>query len=442
MRLQLPGRGDFDLEQIARNFRHIELWANQARDTLMLVDHDELPPAEYWPEHSICVTQGVFYRNVAQETWEPLLPVDSGYRLTATWSKQGALAAGVRPHKWPSPVGGSIEEVTGTLGTVGTTDTVIDLLVNGASVLGGTLLTIPAGLSQPRTPLRMRKPLIKKDELQVQIVTVGTGAKDLTVEAFILPGVNALADRVEVPGPQGIPGTNGINGTNGTNGLGVPAGGATGTVLTKVSAADNDTAWQAPAGGAGVSRVSFIDSCDAAALPTGFSSTGQLTYSATKYRRELGGTSASSYDTPAMTSDESPWWDINVSLLNAVNAGTLRCEIYRAGTPTLLCWLGIQGDGNLVMYDNPPGVLYASGGGQIPRYEIYNWRIGFDVERNIFWWRIARDGGNALVTSGGRQPPSQGIAAGQNLYMHLVTDGTQKVGIFRVVGSRGIPVFE
>lgn len=54
-------------------------------------------------------------------------------------------------------------------------------------------------------------------------------------------------------GPQGAPGA---DGTPGADGLGVPAGGAAGTILTKVSAADNDTTWaeappSAPSGPAG-----------------------------------------------------------------------------------------------------------------------------------------------------------------------------------------------
>jgi len=47
-------------------------------------------------------------------------------------------------------------------------------------------------------------------------------------------------------GPQGDPGPQGVQGTPG---VGVPAGGATGTVLTKASAADFNTVWQAAAGG-------------------------------------------------------------------------------------------------------------------------------------------------------------------------------------------------
>lgn len=49
---------------------------------------------------------------------------------------------------------------------------------------------------------------------------------------------------VVVPGPPGDAGAPGADGLNGTNGVGVPAGGAAGRVLRKVSAADYDTAWQ------------------------------------------------------------------------------------------------------------------------------------------------------------------------------------------------------
>ena len=41
----------------------------------------------------------------------------------------------------------------------------------------------------------------------------------------------------------------GANGKDGKDGLGVPAGGTTGQVLTKLSDADNDTAWKDPSGG-------------------------------------------------------------------------------------------------------------------------------------------------------------------------------------------------
>jgi hypothetical protein len=49
-------------------------------------------------------------------------------------------------------------------------------------------------------------------------------------------------------GPQGIPGEMGVSGAagnNGTNGQGVPVGGATDTVLKKVSGTNYDTTWVA-----------------------------------------------------------------------------------------------------------------------------------------------------------------------------------------------------
>ena len=51
-------------------------------------------------------------------------------------------------------------------------------------------------------------------------------------------------------GPQGQIGNDGATGPPGTNGQGVPVGGTTGQVLSKVSATNFDTQWSAPSGGA------------------------------------------------------------------------------------------------------------------------------------------------------------------------------------------------
>jgi hypothetical protein len=59
-------------------------------------------------------------------------------------------------------------------------------------------------------------------------------------------GASAWTVRGNIRGPTGSTGT---AGAPGTPGVGVPAGGATGTVLTKTSATDYATAWQAAAGG-------------------------------------------------------------------------------------------------------------------------------------------------------------------------------------------------
>jgi len=47
-------------------------------------------------------------------------------------------------------------------------------------------------------------------------------------------------------GPAGAPGVPGVPGANGTNGVGVPTGGATGEVLSKIDGTDYNTQWTSP----------------------------------------------------------------------------------------------------------------------------------------------------------------------------------------------------
>ena len=59
-------------------------------------------------------------------------------------------------------------------------------------------------------------------------------------------------------GPQGIQGLTGDTGPQGPAGQGVPVGGATGQVLTKLSATNYDTSWQTPSAGGGADVKSGI----------------------------------------------------------------------------------------------------------------------------------------------------------------------------------------
>ena len=76
-------------------------------------------------------------------------------------------------------------------------------------------------------------------------------------------GVQGVPGTAGAQGPQGIPGApgpagaDGAPGPAGAAGVGVPTGGATGEVLTKTSATDYATAWQAPTGGGGSVEVTI-----------------------------------------------------------------------------------------------------------------------------------------------------------------------------------------
>ena len=79
-------------------------------------------------------------------------------------------------------------------------------------------------------------------------------------------------------GPQGI---QGLTGDTGPAGQGVPVGGTTGQVLTKQSATNYDTSWQAPSGGGGSNVKSGIVNIGAGAtanvtFTTQFSSVPQV----------------------------------------------------------------------------------------------------------------------------------------------------------------------
>lgn len=184
MRLVLPHRGDFgDLDDALRaNFRAIERWAEGPRDALQLVNHVELPHAADWPEHALVLSEGKLYRNTGED-WELFLLLDETDFLCQSWSTS-TLTAGVRPHRWPVPVDGVIRRLDATLDTDGSTDTVIDLLVNTVSILEKQL-TIPAGENQPSKALAIRKTVAERDQVQIEIVSAGTGALDLTVDVLV-----------------------------------------------------------------------------------------------------------------------------------------------------------------------------------------------------------------------------------------------------------------
>ncbi len=73
-----------------------------------------------------------------------------------------------------------------------------------------------------------------------------------------IDGTNGVDGATGPMGPQGIQGIAGTNGTNGTNGQGVPAGGTTGQILSKVNGTDFNTQWVTPSTGGSGAQVALI----------------------------------------------------------------------------------------------------------------------------------------------------------------------------------------
>lgn len=190
--LVFPFRGDFERDDDAHraNVARMEAWANSAKDGVMLIDHEELPPAGAWPHGSVILVGGEYYRRVGDvrhdtEAWAPLIPTNRQLYVV-TWSLTGNLVVGIRPHRLPIIKPGWIEEVQATVDTASTSGAItVNLLNNQVSMLDVTQIVIAQGLKQsPPTPV-VKQRVHKKDEVQVEIVGAGTGAKNLVVSATV-----------------------------------------------------------------------------------------------------------------------------------------------------------------------------------------------------------------------------------------------------------------
>jgi len=79
--------------------------------------------------------------------------------------------------------------------------------------------------------------------------TVDVTLRSILIEADAIAGPQGPKGDTGAQGPQGVPGPQGATGAQGPTGaagLGVPAGGATSTLLQKKSATNNDTQWADP----------------------------------------------------------------------------------------------------------------------------------------------------------------------------------------------------
>jgi hypothetical protein len=80
------------------------------------------------------------------------------------------------------------------------------------------------------------------------VVSVAETGSTLSVTT-VATSPSVLTMALGVPGPAGATGSQGPAGTNGTNGVGVPVGGTTGQVLSKINSTNYNTQWTSPSGG-------------------------------------------------------------------------------------------------------------------------------------------------------------------------------------------------
>ena len=98
----------------------------------------------------------------------------------AIYSAGGALEAAEGTHRFYVPSNGSLALSNASLGTAGTTDTVVDVRINGVSAHA---ITIPAASNMASNTAPVA--VATGDYITVAVTTAGTGAADLTVLARI-----------------------------------------------------------------------------------------------------------------------------------------------------------------------------------------------------------------------------------------------------------------
>jgi len=107
----------------------------------------------------------------------------SGESVDRSHSILFSLAGGLSVSTSP-PVrvwrGGNLTVIAVTLGTAGTTDTVIDVFRNGTVV---ATITVPDGATAHNGSVFVR--FAAEDSLALEITTAGTGAADMTAEARV-----------------------------------------------------------------------------------------------------------------------------------------------------------------------------------------------------------------------------------------------------------------
>jgi hypothetical protein len=207
-----------------------------------------------------------------------------------------------------------------------------------------------------------------------------------------------------------------------------------------------DQSWATPGGGGGSSRRAFDDPCDSASLPTGASSTGQLTYDATRLRRELGGTSASTYVVPVKALNGPLIVEVVYENLNALAGGTFTCRAIRETDSASIVSVDSQSDANEVTYIGGTARSASGTGASSAESAVSLRRMVIQVSEQKRVMAGVFNGaqtGTGLINSGvststGAEFTYAGtLNAGDNIKFQLETSGTRKVAIYLVRVWRG-----
>jgi hypothetical protein len=201
-------------------------------------------------------------------------------------------------------------------------------------------------------------------------------------------------------------------------------------------------------GGGGTSdpRIIFNDDCYVETLPAGVSSTGDLDFNSTYIERQLGGTGASTYDTPEFPLNGTVLVVFEGRTISGHTAGDFNVKIMKGAST--VARVTYQVDTNCVAYNSAGSARGNSSTHTVQNGEAF--RIAISVDSTAFYC-----GASFTPVTGGSNTTSTdsqntdffstnnwtsglgGLTEGDDIFIRLETSSTRLVGISRLAVTRG-----
>jgi hypothetical protein len=193
----------------------------------------------------------------------------------------------------------------------------------------------------------------------------------------------------------------------------------------------SNTSWGSVTLGVNDPRQIFRDDCAVSSLPTGVSTTGQLTFDSTNLRRVLGGTSTSTYDTPTFALNGNVVVLVNIQTLSLPPTGQFDVLIMKGAST--VARLSSQADNNDVIYDSAGTSRGAAGVYTHIAGEAY--LLGLTVSSTgtcsgYFGPQAGGQGGG--VSANTWNSGLAGLTAGDTIFVRLQAASTRQIAIGRV----------